>query len=191
MDYFEIFPQNVNYDYYTLSRVLGSNTDVLGGQCPIANSTGLSRCQYDYRIASNDPNATIYTGKVDPDLKPFTQTEFTAGLEREIARSMVLSVRYTRKSLDNAIEDAGFPTAEGSEAYIIGNPGAGLHAETAKPSATPRRRPPSASTTPSRRASTAASRTTSSSAWPTPTASCRATTRASRARTRTAAPRLG
>jgi hypothetical protein len=132
VDFFEIFPQNANYDYYTLSRVLGSNTDVLGGQCPIANSTGLSRCQYDYRIASNDPNADIYTGKVDPDLKPFTQTEWTAGLEREIARSMVLSVRYTRKSVDNAVEDAGFPTAEGSEAYIIGNPGSGLHAATAQ-----------------------------------------------------------
>ena len=130
-DYFEIMPNNPNYDFYTLNRILGSNQDVLGGQCPIPNSTGLSRCQYDFRIASNDPNADIYTGKVDPDLEPFTQSEFTAGLEREIARSMVLSVRYTRKSVENAVEDAGFPTAEGSEAYIIGNPGSGLHAATA------------------------------------------------------------
>ena len=97
-DYFEIMPNQPNYDFYTLSRIIGSNQDVLGGQCPIPNSTGLSRCQYDFRIASNDPNADIYTGKVDPDLEPFTQTEFTAGLEREIARSMVLSFRYTRKS---------------------------------------------------------------------------------------------
>lgn len=132
VDYFEIFPQNTNYDYYTLSRVLGNNQDVLGGTCPIVGGSGLSRCQYDYRIASNDPSADIYTGKVDPDLKPFTQTEFTVGLEREIARSMVASVRYTRKSVDHAIEDAGFPTEEGSEAYIIGNPGEGLHAATAQ-----------------------------------------------------------
>ncbi|WP_291981457.1 TonB-dependent receptor [Luteitalea sp.] len=131
-DYFEIMPGNVAYDFYTINRILGSNTDVLGGQCPIVNSTGLSRCQYDFRIASNDPNADIYTGKVDPDLKPFTQTEFTAGLERELLSSYLLSVRYTRKSVDHAIEDAGFPTAEGSEAYIIGNPGEGLHAETAR-----------------------------------------------------------
>ncbi len=34
--------------------------------------------------------------------------------------------------MDHAIEDAGFPTPEGSEAYIIGNPGEGLHAETAR-----------------------------------------------------------
>ena len=130
-DYFEIMPNQPNYDFYTLSRILGSNQDVLGGQCPIPNSTGLSRCQYDFRIASNDPNADIYTGKVDPDLKPFTQTEFTVGLEREVTNRMLLSFRYTRKDVDHAVEDAGFPTAEGSEAYIIGNPGEGLHAETA------------------------------------------------------------
>jgi hypothetical protein len=131
-DYFEIMPNNPNYNYYTLDRIIGTNPDVMGGTCPIPNSTGLSRCQYDFRIASNDPNADIYTGKVDPDLKPFTQTEITAGLEREIFRATVLSFRYTRKSVDHAIEDAGFPTAEGSEAYIIGNPGEGLHAETSK-----------------------------------------------------------
>jgi hypothetical protein len=132
VDYFEVFPNNPNYDYYTLQRVLGSNQDVLGGQCPIANSTGLTRCQYDFRIASNDPNADIYTGKVDPDLKPFTQTEWSAGVEREITNAMILSARYVRKNVDHAIEDAGFPTPEGSEAYIIGNPGEGLHAATAR-----------------------------------------------------------
>lgn len=132
VDYFEVFPDNPNYDYYTLQRVLGSNQDVRGGQCPIENSAGLSRCQYDYRIASNDPGADIYTGKVDPDLKPFTQTEWSAGLEREITNTMILSARYVRKNVDHAVEDAGFPTPEGSEAYIIGNPGEGLHAETAR-----------------------------------------------------------
>jgi hypothetical protein len=132
VDYFEITPDHPEYSYYTLQRVLGSNTDVRGGQCPIANSTGLTRCQYDYRIASNDPNADIYTGKVDPDLKPFTQTEWSAGLEREITNAMILSARYVRKNVDHAIEDAGFPTPEGSEAYIIGNPGEGLHAATAR-----------------------------------------------------------
>ncbi len=131
-DYFEIMPNQPNYDFYTLSRIIGSNPDVLGGQCPIPNSTGLSRCQYDFRIASNDPNADIFTGKVDPDLKPFTQTEFTLGFERDLGNAFGTSVRYTRKSVDHAIEDAGFPTPEGSEAYIIGNPGEGLHAETAR-----------------------------------------------------------
>lgn len=132
VDYFEISPNNPAYTYYTLPRVLGSNQDVLGGKCPITGGSGLSRCQYDYRIASNDPNADIYTGKVDPDLKPFRQAEFTAGFERELSSNYLLSVRYTYKNVLSAIEDAGFPTAEGSEAYIIGNPGEGLHAQLSK-----------------------------------------------------------
>ncbi len=131
-DYFEIMPNQPNFDFYSLSRILGNSTDQLGGQCPVLNSTALSRCQYDFRIASNDPNADIFTGKVDPDLKPFTQTEWTAGLERDLGHAFAMSVRYTRKSVDHAIEDAGFPTEDGSEAYIIGNPGEGLHAETAR-----------------------------------------------------------
>lgn len=132
VDYFEISPANPRWDYYTLARVLGNNTDVMGGKCPITGGSGLSRCQYDYRIASNDPNATIFTGKVDPDMHPFTQTEFTVGYEQEFVKGYMFSARYSYKNVNWAIEDAGFPTADGSEAYIIGNPGSGLHAATAK-----------------------------------------------------------
>lgn len=132
VDYFEISPTNPNYDYYTPARILGNNVDILNGKCPINNPSGLTRCQYDFRIASNNPEATIFDGKVDPNLRPFRQTEFTAGLERQLSRDYVLSVRYSYKNVNDAIEDAGFPTPEGSEAYIIGNPGKGLHAETAK-----------------------------------------------------------
>lgn len=82
-DYFEITLDHPEYTFYTLQRIIGANPDVPGGQCPIPGSTGLSRCQLDFRIASNDPNATIFTGKVDPNLKPFRQEEFTAGFERE------------------------------------------------------------------------------------------------------------
>ena len=132
VDYFEITAANPNYDYYTLPRILGNNQDILNGKCPINNPSGLTRCQYDFRIASNNPGATIFDGKVDPNLNPFRQTEFTAGFERELSRNYLLSVRYSYKNVEDAIEDAGFPTPEGSEAYIIGNPGKGLHAETAR-----------------------------------------------------------
>ncbi len=131
-DYFEISPSNPRYDYYTLPRILGNNTDIINGKCPINNPSGLTRCQYDFRIASNNPGAAIEDGKVDPDLKPFRQTEFTVGMEREFARNWLMSARYTYKNVDSAVEDAGFPTAQGSEAYIIGNPGSGLHAAAAK-----------------------------------------------------------
>jgi hypothetical protein len=129
-DYFSIVAPN--YLLYTRAAILGNNVDILGGQCPIANSTGLSQCQFDFRIASNNPAATIFDGKVDPNLKAFRQREFTVGIERQIGENHVFRGRYTYKNVVHAIEDAGFPNAEGSEAYIIGNPGEGLHAEIAK-----------------------------------------------------------
>ncbi len=132
VDYFELFPTTGAYTSLTKEKILGNNQDVLGGKCPIVNASGLTRCQYDFRIASNNPNSTIYDGKVDPNMKPFRQAEFTGGFERQLLDNYLLSIRYTRKKLLSAIEDAGFPTADGSEAYIIGNPGEGLHAEVAK-----------------------------------------------------------
>jgi carboxypeptidase family protein/TonB-dependent receptor-like protein len=132
IDFFEIEPGSGDLTSFTKDRILGSNQDVSGGTCPIAGSTGLTQCQYDYRIASNDPNATIFSGKVDPNLKPFRQEEITFGFERELSHNYLVSARYSYKNVLTAIEDAGFPTPDGSEAYIIGNPGSGLHAATSK-----------------------------------------------------------
>jgi hypothetical protein len=132
VDFFEILPGDGTFRTFTPSRILGSFNDAAGGACPETGfiaSGAISRCQFDYRIASNDPNATIFTGAVDPDLKPFRQTEFTAGLERQLSRDYVLKGRYTYKNVDQAVEDAGIRNNEGSEAYIIGNPGQGLHLE--------------------------------------------------------------
>lgn len=129
VDFFEIFAGGGDFRSYTLPRIVGNFNDAPGGRCPSTGfiGSGISRCQFDYRIASNDPNATIFTGKVDPNLKPFRQTEFTGGLEHQLSNDYVLKGRYTYKNVDSAIEDAGIINAEGSEAYIIGNPGAGLH----------------------------------------------------------------
>jgi hypothetical protein len=131
-DYFEITTANPQFDFYTLARVIGTNPDPIGGTCPIPNSTGLSQCQFDFRIPSNDPNGTILTGRVDPNLKPFRQEEFTVGVERELSNNFLVSLRYSYKNLLSAIEDAGFLNPAGSEAYIIGNPGEGLHAQVAQ-----------------------------------------------------------
>ncbi|HEX9930294.1 MAG TPA: TonB-dependent receptor [Pyrinomonadaceae bacterium] len=134
IDAFEIFPGQ-DWRSFTLQNVIGSFNDAPGGSCPATGfiaSGARSRCQFDYRIASNDPNATIYTGAVDPDLKSFQQSEFTVGLERQFGRDFVVRTRYTHKNVDKAIEDAGIYNAEGSEAYIIGNPGEGLHAKLLK-----------------------------------------------------------
>lgn len=130
-DFFEIFANSPNWRTFTISQIIGSWPDTAGGTCPTAGfiaSGALSRCQYDYRIASNNPNATIYTGQVDPDLKPFQQDEFTVGYQQQFMKNFVFGSRFTWKDVKNAIEDAGILTPDGSEAYIIGNPGSGLHA---------------------------------------------------------------
>lgn len=129
IDFFEILPGGGDFRSYTLPRILGNFNDRPGGLCPTTGfiGSGISRCQFDYRIASNSPDATIYTGAVDPDLKPFQQEEFTVGAERQFGRDYVLKGRYTYKNVLSAVEDAGILNAQGSEAYIIGNPGSGLH----------------------------------------------------------------
>ncbi|QYU68007.1 MBL fold metallo-hydrolase [Leptolyngbya sp. 15MV] len=131
-DYFEIFANSPNWRTFTIPQILGTWNDAPGGNCPTTGFIApgaLSRCQYDYRIASNNPNATIYTGQVDPNLKPFQQDEFTFGYQQEFWGKYVLGSRFTWKDVKWAIEDAGILTPDFSEAYIIGNPGSGLHAQ--------------------------------------------------------------
>lgn len=128
-DFFEILPGDT-FSQFTLENVLG----------------GRSRFQRNLRVASNDPTATATSGgRVDSNLKPFRQTEFTIGAERQLSRDYVLRVRYTNKNVDDAVEDAGVRNAGDSEEYIIGNPGSGLHLETLQrlgynKAATPQRR---------------------------------------------------
>lgn len=83
------------------------------------NPTGLT---LDFRVPSNDPS----DNRIDPDLQPQRQTEFTIGYEQELFRSLVLRTRYTHKQLDTTIEDVGFFDAVGNENFFIANPGQGI-----------------------------------------------------------------
>jgi len=130
-DYFELFPGDTATGF-NIGNVVGGFTGP--SVCP---QTGFiapgarSRCQKNLRVNANEPGASAFlNGAVDPDLKPFRQTEFTVGAERQLSRDYVLRVRYTYKNVDEAVEDAGIINAAGSEAYIIGNPGSGLHLST-------------------------------------------------------------
>jgi hypothetical protein len=130
-DYFEIFPGEKGGDF-NIGNVVGNFSGP--SICP---STGFiiagarSRCQRNLRVNANDPTAIATNGgAVDPDLRPFRQTEFTVGAERQVSRDYVFRVRYTYKNVDEAVEDAGVVNASNSEAYIIGNPGRGLHLAT-------------------------------------------------------------
>jgi Carboxypeptidase regulatory-like domain/TonB dependent receptor/TonB-dependent Receptor Plug Domain len=133
VDYFEIFAGDGPFrTAYTLQSILGNFTDPAGGACPATGKigSGLSRCQADFRLASNDPNADIFeTGLADPNVKPFKQEEITVGFQRQLTDKYRLSTRYTYKNVLSAIEDAGVRNSAGSEAYVLGNPGSGLHLE--------------------------------------------------------------
>lgn len=128
-DYFEIFPGQT-ISNFNRQTVIGSNPDPVGGNCPLPSSTGLSRCQLDFRIPSNLVGGDIFEfGGVDPDIKAFQQTEYTFGFERDLGRGYFFTSRYTHKQVDFAVEDIGIRAATGGEAYIIGNPGFGLAAQ--------------------------------------------------------------
>ncbi len=124
-DHFDILPgQTINS--FNRGTIIGSNPDPIGGNCPLPASTGLSRCQLDFRIPSNLPGNDLELGAVDPDIKAFEQSEITVGFERDMGRGYLFTSRYTHKQVDVAVEDIGFIASTGGEAYIIGNPGRGL-----------------------------------------------------------------
>ncbi len=123
-DYFEILPGQTPATF-TRAAVIGNLGDPVGGTCPIAPSSAyLTRCQFDFRIPSNLPGQPDF-GQVDPDIEAFRQSEYTIGLERAIGNDYLFRGRYTRKTVDVAVEDIGIPVT-GGEAYVIGNPGRGL-----------------------------------------------------------------
>ncbi|MDQ1612297.1 MAG: hypothetical protein QOG00_2228 [Pyrinomonadaceae bacterium] len=141
-DYFDLFP-GVAYNSFTVAQIIGNAADPANGAAdPTCDSDNpavrraagaLSRCQFDFRIPTNLGVQNLFSsGAVDPNLKAARQSEFTVGVERDLGGGYLFRGRYTHKNVDRAIEDIGIPTAGGSEAYIIGNPGFGLADKTAR-----------------------------------------------------------
>jgi hypothetical protein len=129
-DFFPILSTNPRFDFYTPARILGNFSDPIGGGNP-STQGGLSIFQSDLRIPSNISSAQFTAlglpiGGVDPDLKPFTQSEITFGFERELSKEFVVSARFTRKNVENTVEDQANLGAFEAESYIIGNPGKGF-----------------------------------------------------------------
>ncbi len=131
-DYFEILPNAPAAFQFTAAGLIGGGVvNSIGGNCPATGFVyGQIRCSLDRRVPSNAPGLNFsQVGGVDPDIKAYRQNELTFTFERELNSKFVVQARYTRKRLDRAIEDVGFITPSGSEAYIIGNPGIGLVAQ--------------------------------------------------------------
>ncbi|HWR36718.1 MAG TPA: carboxypeptidase regulatory-like domain-containing protein [Clostridia bacterium] len=76
----------------------------------------------DFRTSSNDPTNV----RIDPNLEPMKQHEMVFGADYAITPVIGLETRYSRKRLDQTIEDAGLLTAAGEQFYII-NPGTGIN----------------------------------------------------------------
>lgn len=68
------------------------------------------------------PNLTA--DRIDPDIKPMSQSSTSAGLEYQLNSRSVLSVHYVHNDLIRTIEDLG-ALIGGNEVYFIGNPGEG------------------------------------------------------------------
>lgn len=137
VDTFIINPASPQYTSYTLQNITTISGSRPGGICPVPNAPiGTSVCQLDFRVPSNipglsdtfGPDVPDDAGTVDPDLKPFRQTEITVEFQREVMRASVFSARYIYRNVDDAIEDAGFLTNNFSEFYDIANPCKGMHA---------------------------------------------------------------
>jgi hypothetical protein len=128
VSYFYITSDKPSYTNYTVQNLRGSYNFPGGGQCPISGSSFI--CDQDFRIPSNAEDASAFeSGAVDPNVKPYRQSEATVEFQREVMRASVFSARFVWRNLDQVIEDIGVPTPGGSEAFVIGNPAQGLAAE--------------------------------------------------------------
>ena len=105
--------------YYTLDTP-NWTTLVDGANCPPACPGTLIRGPIDFRHPSFGDDA------IEPDLKPMRQQEASAGIEHQLNNYMAVAVRYVHKQVDRAIEDTGFLLPDGSEGYVIANPGEGI-----------------------------------------------------------------
>ena len=60
---------------------------------------------------------------VDPNVKPQSSSEFVAGAEYELFPKATIGVAYTRRWMNNVIEDM---SRDEGQTYFIGNPGSGI-----------------------------------------------------------------
>jgi hypothetical protein len=112
------FGGNIFDDYR--APLLASQSDIFSYTKDYVLGKALSYT--NFRVPSNDPSDF----RVDPDLKPVRQTEYTVGTQFDLGANTILAARYTHKVLDQTIEDIGFHDENDDESYFIGNPGSGV-----------------------------------------------------------------
>jgi hypothetical protein len=95
---------------------VGSNAITDAGPKLVGTNSGRFIENTDLRASNNsaaDPG-------VDPNIKPMQQHEIVAGADWAVTPKLSFNMRYSRKRLDNTIEDM---TLNDNYGYYIGNPG--------------------------------------------------------------------
>jgi hypothetical protein len=136
-----------NNCYYALSTqslssivpVFDSNTRYCGGagagattpaNFPSGTPAGLTFIENaNFRtFPTTCSTCTLTEEGVAPGLKPYEQHESVFGMDHQISKDIALEVRWDRRRLDHAIEDAAlYSSALASETFVIVNPGQGLN----------------------------------------------------------------
>jgi len=63
---------------------------------------------------------------IAPNVKPYRQHEYVAGVDYQLARDWAFEARYDRRRLDHVIEDASLADPNAFEIYTVVNPGQGV-----------------------------------------------------------------
>jgi hypothetical protein len=112
-------------DYWFTYAYRLDNPNVLSLSKANPGALGSAITNYNNRSLPINPTTGAWDG-VDPDMKPYSQREFTVRLDHALSNRLTGTIRYSRKRLLRVIEDIGVLDSEGSEQYVIGNPGFGL-----------------------------------------------------------------
>jgi hypothetical protein len=124
------------YALDTLDVTTITPTLTTGAGCPITGAAPGVNARFvenqNLRAQNNDPRDPGF----DPHLKPISSHEFTTGADWAISPKFLVEVRYTRKRLDETIEDMAITDNLG---FYNGNPGSAyadiLHRSTVIPDA--------------------------------------------------------
>jgi hypothetical protein len=92
----------------------------LGGGCPAKGPAPGVNARFIENVDFRATKADTRDPAVQPDMKPMKQHELVAGVDWALTPSIGLEARYSRKRLDNTIEDMAITDDLG---FYIGNPG--------------------------------------------------------------------
>src|ERR1041385_4909560 len=93
----------------------------IGGGCPATGpAPGVTVGRFIENVDFRATKADTRDPAISPTMKPMKQHEFVTGADWEVRRNWALTFRYSRKRIDNTIEDMSITDNLG---FYIGNPG--------------------------------------------------------------------